>query len=60
MRSIGHVAPQAWAMDGFVALIYGGHHVAALTRDVAVLGLFAVGLMALATWRLRASIIRAS
>jgi ABC-2 type transport system permease protein len=60
MRTIGHVAPQAWAMDGFVALIYGGDHVTALGRDIGVLALFAVGLMGLATWRLRASIVRAA
>jgi ABC-2 type transport system permease protein len=60
MRTVGHLAPQAWAMDGFVALIYGGDHLAALSRDIAVLGLFAVGLMGLATWRLRASIIKAT
>ncbi|MDQ1403940.1 MAG: linearmycin/streptolysin transport system permease protein [Actinomycetota bacterium] len=60
MRSVGHVAPQAWAMDGFIRLIYDGAGLARVGRDIAVLGLFAVALMALATWRLRESIIRAA
>jgi ABC-2 type transport system permease protein len=53
MRTVGHVAPQAWAMDAFVRLIFGHSGLIGILPDVGVLALFAVGLVALATSRLR-------
>lgn len=58
MRAVGHAVPQAWAMDAFIVLIYGHARLGNVGRDIAVLGLFAIGLMTLAAWRLRASIVR--
>jgi ABC-2 type transport system permease protein len=48
VRTIGHVVPQAWAMDAFVKLIY--HHVgfAAVLPELAALAVFAVVLCGLA------------
>lgn len=53
MRTVGHVAPQAWAMDAFVRLIFGHSGLVGILPDVGVLALFALGLVALATSRLR-------
>ncbi len=59
MRSVGHIAPQAWAMDGFVRLIFGHSGIVGVLPDVGVLALFAVALVAIATNRLRAVAITA-
>ena len=53
MRTIGHIAPQAWAMDAFVRLVFGHSGIVGILPDVGVLALFALGLVALATYRLR-------
>jgi linearmycin/streptolysin S transport system permease protein len=53
MRTVGHIAPQAWAMDAFVKLVYDHSGIAGVMPDIGVLALFAVGLVALATARLR-------
>jgi ABC-2 type transport system permease protein len=48
VRAVGHVVPQAWAMDAFVQLIYHHAGLAAVLPDVAALALFAVVLGAVA------------
>lgn len=53
MRAVGHVTPHAWAMDGFVDLIGRGGGFADIATELAVLGLFAVGLLVVSTLRLR-------
>jgi ABC-2 type transport system permease protein len=53
MRVVGHLFPQAWAMDAFIALIAKGENIAGIALQLAVLASFAVALLALATWRLR-------
>jgi ABC-2 type transport system permease protein len=54
MRAVGHVAPQAWAMDAFVRLVFGHSGIAGILPDVGVLAAFAVVLLTVATVRLRA------
>jgi ABC-2 type transport system permease protein len=56
MRTIGHVTPQAWAMDAWLILIWDRGGVAAIAGPLAVLAGFAAVLGALATWRLRRSL----
>lgn len=53
MRTVGHVAPQAWAMDAFVKLVYNHSGVVAILPDVGVLALFALALLVVATIKLR-------
>jgi ABC-2 type transport system permease protein len=53
MRVIGHLFPQAWAMDAFIALIAKGETIPGIALQLAVLAGFATALLALATWRLR-------
>jgi ABC-2 type transport system permease protein len=53
MRAIGHVAPHAWAMDGWVALIFDGEGVGGIVPQLAVLAGFALVLGLLARTRLR-------
>jgi len=48
VRAVGHVVPQAWAMDAFVKLIYDHVGLAAVLPEVGVLALFAAVLVALA------------
>jgi ABC-2 type transport system permease protein len=57
MRALGHLFPQAWAMDGFIALIARNAGLAGITRQLAVLAAFAAVLLALATWRLRKALV---
>ncbi len=53
MRTIAYVTPQAWAVQGLrtVGLRDGG--VPDILPELAVLSLFALGLLALGTWRFR-------
>jgi ABC-2 type transport system permease protein len=42
MRTIGHVAPHAWAMDAWIALVFEGEGVGGIAVDLAVLAGFAL------------------
>jgi ABC-2 type transport system permease protein len=53
MRTVGHVAPQAWAMDAFVHLVFDHSGILGVLPDVGVLALFALGLVGFAVVRLR-------
>jgi ABC-2 type transport system permease protein len=57
MRVLGHLFPQAWAMDAFIALIAKGETVAGIAPQLTVLAGFAAVLLALATWRLRKALV---
>jgi ABC-2 type transport system permease protein len=57
MRVVGHLFPHAWAMDAFIALIAKGEHLAGIALQLAVLLGFAAALLALATWRLRRTLV---
>jgi ABC-2 type transport system permease protein len=59
MRTVGHVAPQAWAMDAFVRLIFDHSGIVGVLPDVGVLALFAIALVSIATARLRAVAVAA-
>ncbi len=48
VRGVGHIVPQAWAMDAFVKLIYDHAGLTAVLPEVGVLALFAAVLCALA------------
>jgi len=48
VRALGHVVPQAWAMDAFVKLIYNHAGLSAVLPEVGALAVFAVVLGALA------------
>ncbi len=52
VRGVGHVVPQAWAMDAFIKLIYDHVGLASVLPEIGALALFAAVLSALA---LRAS-----
>ena len=56
MVKVAHVTPHAWAIDGFAELIRHGGTLASIGTEVAVLSGFAVAMMALGTWRLRAKL----
>jgi ABC-2 type transport system permease protein len=48
VRAVGHVVPQAWAMDAFVKLIYDHAGLASVLPDIGMLALFAAVLGVLA------------
>jgi ABC-2 type transport system permease protein len=48
VREVGHVAPQAWAMDAFVKLVYDHDGLVAVLPEIGVLALFAAVLCGLA------------
>ena len=54
VRAVGHVVPQAWAMDAFVKLIYNHVGLTAVLPEIGALAVFAVVLGALGAARLRA------
>lgn len=53
MQRIGHLTPQAWAMDSWNAIINDGAGIAGVASSLLVLVGFAVVLSALAVWALR-------
>ncbi|HEX6423298.1 MAG TPA: ABC transporter permease [Acidimicrobiales bacterium] len=52
MRAIGHVAPHAWAMDAWIALIFEGEGLGGIAGELAVLAGYAVVLGVVARRRL--------
>ncbi len=52
MRAIGHLTPQAWAMDAWNLIMNDGVGFAGIGRQLAVLVVFAVALSVLAVWAL--------
>jgi ABC-2 type transport system permease protein len=48
MRQVGHLVPQAWAMDAFIRLIYDHDGFVAVLPQIGALAVFAVVLTALA------------
>ena len=56
MVKIAHLTPHAWGLDGFAELIRRGGTIADITVKLAVLAGFAVVLLSLGTWRLRAKL----
>jgi ABC-2 type transport system permease protein len=53
MRTIGHIAPHAWAVDAWTTLLSRGGRVGDIQRDLLVLAGFAVVLIGIAVRRLR-------
>ena len=53
MRAIGHITPHAWAMDGWMTLIFDGGGLADVAVELGVLALYAMGLGLLARRQLR-------
>ncbi len=53
MRTIGHLAPHAWAVDAWTTLLSRGGTIHDIQRDLLVLVGFAVVLLAVATRRLQ-------
>lgn len=56
MQTVAHITPHAWALDGFAELIRRGGTIADIVPELVVLAGFAVVLLALGTWRLRAKL----
>jgi ABC-2 type transport system permease protein len=53
MRTLGHLLPTAWAMDGFHDIITRGLGVEAVLPEAGILGAFGVVFLGVAIWRLR-------
>ncbi|TML57303.1 MAG: ABC transporter permease [Actinobacteria bacterium] len=53
LRVLGHIGPQAWAMDGFITIIGRGGHLGDVAPNLLALAGFAVVLVPLGAWRLR-------
>lgn len=53
MRQLGHLTPQAWAVDAWTDLMSRGGTLASIAPKLGVLAAFAVGLLALSMTRLR-------
>jgi len=56
MKRVAHLTPQAWAIDGFSALVRQGSRFSDMLPQLGVLLGFAAVLLALASWRLRRTI----
>ena len=57
VREVDPGEAQAWAMDAFIALIARNAGLAGILRPLAVLAALAAALLALATWRLRRTLV---
>ena len=53
MRTVAHITPHAWALDGFADLVRDGGTIVDVLPEIGVLLVFAVGLLGIATLRLR-------
>jgi ABC-2 type transport system permease protein len=58
IRAVAHVTPHAWGIEGFTELTRHGGTLSDVIVQVAVLLGFAAVLLTLATWRLRAVVVR--
>ena len=58
MRTIGHLVPQAWAVDAWSVLLSRGGDLAAIGKQLAILAAFAVVLLAVASARLHSTLTR--
>ena len=57
MRSLGHAAPQAWAVDAWTTLLSKGGQLADIATQLAVLSGFGLGLLALAAYLMRRTLV---
>ena len=57
MRTVGHATPQAWAVDAWTKLLAQRGTITSIAGDLAILGVFAAALLALATARLRRALV---
>ena len=53
MQTVAHFTPHAWGLDGFAELVRRDRTIADILPELAVLALFAAGLLGLALWQLR-------
>lgn len=53
MRTVGHVTPQAWAVDAWTKLLSGHGTIITIWPQLAILALFALGFFTIATLRSR-------
>ena len=58
LRTVAHLTPHAWAVDGFADLVRHDGGIAAILPELGVLMGAAAVLMALASWRLRHALTR--
>lgn len=58
MQTIAHVAPHAWALDGYAELVRRGGTTVDILPELGILVLYAVVLLGLASWRLRVVLTR--
>jgi ABC-2 type transport system permease protein len=57
MRAVGHAVPEAWAMDGFIRLVFHHGSVGSVAGPVLVLLAYAAALLTLASWLTRRTIV---
>jgi ABC-2 type transport system permease protein len=58
LRQIGHLTPHAWAMDGWIAVVFDGAGVPDIAVELGVLAAFGIVLGAIGATALRRSIAR--
>lgn len=57
MRTIGHLTPHAWAMDGFIELIGSGGKLVDIAPQLGVLLAIALTLIVVSGWRFKKSLV---
>lgn len=58
MRTIAHLTPHAWALDGYAVLVRHDGSTLDILPQLGVLAIYAIVLLSLAAWRLRIAITR--
>lgn len=58
IRAAGHLTPHAWAMDGWISLVFEDGDLGSIAMQLAVLGGVAALLLVLSAWRMRRVLTR--
>jgi ABC-2 type transport system permease protein len=58
LRIVAHATPHAWALDAFAQVLRRDGGIGDILPELGVLALFAIALLALASWRMRVAITR--
>jgi ABC-2 type transport system permease protein len=56
MRTVAHITPHAWAIDGYAELIRRDGGIVDILPELGILLAYAAVLLGLASWRLRGTI----
>ncbi|HEU4947203.1 MAG TPA: ABC transporter permease [Kribbella sp.] len=57
VQALGHITPHAWVVDGWITVLSKAGNIGDIAGQLAVLGLFAVGMLTAASYRLHRRLV---